>query len=670
MSYKFISGYSNMIEQFYMQVQQVYGLSNADIAHNIENTRQAVFGYDPGTISLISNKMLIVWGMLGIVSVVLSSLKNINAGIFYFYHYLAGGLFAISLLPRFLVTTSKNLPSYFPPYVTSALLSFLFVCVVGTLLISAMAFKKEAFASLSPRGICHTIGASVAAFAAMIIFNPFHLTNLTHTFEISVSKHAESWRQVNEWKPAFDFMDKTTIIPNPVGEQEWFGVLCILAAVVIVIWLTGYFLKPRSPKPVGKRARSKPEPIETSAWPKINLAIIVISFLTIYMAIRSRRFIAIAGSAAAPIVMLLIYQCWEMITARIRFSQTNQLSAQSIPPVVMHIVRGFVIVVLMALSLIWGSKYKHIYLDPYPMDAKYNSVFMRMTASYLKPIEADEFIRFNNLSGRIFNYWTEGGAVALGQTPDPQTGQIPLKLFMDGRAQAAYNHDIYRLWQNIFSGGPIAIAEQAKNRDKMSDKTYQQIGEWINGQLEERDVWVTLMPSSQEKSTFIRALQKTGSWKTAYIDGVQHMLVDKKTAKGTALLSQILNGQAQFPNAYTKDLTTFMVIMENAVSDRYSDLYKLAKEAFTLHPTPTTAMMLLKLRGTPAILDDFTDYLNNFIEQKKTYQNEDGYQQRLRAAIVAADYLAVEDPDNRSRYNTLIQQFTLESESIDERQLW
>ncbi len=81
-----------------------------------------------------------------------------------------------------------------------------------------------------------------------------------------------------------------------------------------------------------------------------------------------------------------------------------------------------------------------------------------MTASYAKPFEACEFMRLNKLSGIMFNYWTEGGFIAWGQEPDPETGRIPLQLFMDGRAQAAYDVSVFDLWSDIFSGGPLPYA--------------------------------------------------------------------------------------------------------------------------------------------------------------------------------------------------------------------
>ena len=91
------------------------------------------------------------------------------------------------------------------------------------------------------------------------------------------------------------------------------------------------------------------------------------------------------------------------------------------------------------LTIWWGYWYKVIYLDPWPDSNYLTSVFMRMTASYAKPFKACQFIRDNNLKGTVFNYWTEGGFVAYGQIPDPNTGKTPLQLYMDGRAQAAYN---------------------------------------------------------------------------------------------------------------------------------------------------------------------------------------------------------------------------------------
>ena len=98
-----------------------------------------------------------------------------------------------------------------------------------------------------------------------------------------------------------------------------------------------------------------------------------------------------------------------------------------------------------------GWKFNEIYLEYWPADSKLTSVFMRMTASDAKQFYASQFIRDNKLQGNMFNYWTEGGFIAWGQTPDPNTGKTPLQLFMDGRAQAAYDVKTFDRWSEIMA---------------------------------------------------------------------------------------------------------------------------------------------------------------------------------------------------------------------------
>ncbi|MHC4530115.1 MAG: hypothetical protein ACYSXD_00955 [Planctomycetota bacterium] len=116
-------------------------------------------------------------------------------------------------------------------------LLFLFILVMDYVLI----FIKEKLVSIKWKGLYHTIAAGLAAFAAAIIFNPFHLTNMTHTFIISVSEHAKMWRSVNEWHPAFAWK-------NPVGTGFPFLILFILSIGLCVFWLFGRRLIPKSLK--------------------------------------------------------------------------------------------------------------------------------------------------------------------------------------------------------------------------------------------------------------------------------------------------------------------------------------------------------------------------------------------------------------------------------------
>ena len=76
------------------------------------------------------------------------------------------------------------------------------------------------------------------------------------------------------------------------------------------------------------------------------------------------------------------------------------------------------------LGTVWGTRYKQVYLDPWANDDVYDSVFMRMTASNLKPFDVCQFIRENKFSGRVFNHWTEGGRWHSGRNLTRRPGRF------------------------------------------------------------------------------------------------------------------------------------------------------------------------------------------------------------------------------------------------------
>lgn len=637
-------------------------------------------------VSLLGHSLFVTWLVMAAVSIGLAFWRKTSAGAFYLYHVIAGFAFFAVLLTRFMMTVpaysnlrpqSRELLLY---HISSSRSSFILLAIFAVLLILAMAFKKDRFVVLPVRGLFHTVGASVAAFVAMVILNPYHLTNLTHTFEISVSKHAESWRMVNEWKPAFDWMDKTTTTPNPVGDEEWFLAFCILTGIALVGWLIVYFaLRPRTAVKGSRRAPvNDTDAVVADKWPKVDLAIILIALLTIYMAIQSRRFIAVAGSAAAPVIFLLIRQVGQMLAARYPLIRAEGLEASAVR-VWRTIGCGAIAAAVLAMAVIWGAKFHKVYIAPWPSEHEYTSVFMRMTASHLKPFEACRFIDDNQLTGRIFNHWTEGGAVAFGQTPDPATGEIPLKLFMDGRAQAAYNHSTFLLWNEISTGGPEAkkLFERGKKVTDWTTEDFRSVGQWIDEQLKQRDVWVTLMPASQDQqdSPFMRSLRTLPNWKTAYTDRMQRLLVDTDSEQGKTLIEKVLNGQAKFPDKLSESLTLTTAIFENNYARSMGDLYTIAKEGFEAFPHPSMTIALTRVSGVPQFRDevtrDMTNYLEDFERNKDAYKKQDGYLYRLSSAQVAAVYLSQRDESQaRAGWRQQAERYKDESRSTILNRIW
>jgi len=524
------------------------------------------------------------------------------------------------------------------------------------------------FITIGKRGVLHTIAAGFAAFIAMIIFNPFHLTNLTHTFIITLSENAKSWRTVNEWHPAFEWS-------NPVGEETAFLVMYIIAWVVLVLWLFTRFLKP-------DRTTKHTRQIEQTGfdkyqWPKIDLALITIAAFTVYMAIRSRRFIPIAASTACPIMALFVQQAICTIAARIQLGRKKKFALPAIHKIFQRALWVIATVTVLFFGCFWGAKFKRIYLDPWPVDGKYDSVFMRMTASNVKPTDVGRFIRENKLSGKMFNYWTEGGAIAFAQEPDPETGRTPLRLFMDGRAQAAYDHGKFLLWNQIKSGGPDAQRVLLAKRN-FTNTDYTKIGKWINQQMKKYDVWVILMPVGELNSTFVRGLKKNPNWPTVYADTYQRMWVDTDTQKGAKLFADVLNQKARFPNEFSKNLTLAGLLI-GARDTKYAQAgCDYASKAFHIRPSQISIMELIfatrRKELKKAATADIKQYLDNFLKNKDDLSHKGDYEKKLLAAILAGKYLVPQirrtNPELSKKYGNLIKEYESERLPISIRARW
>jgi uncharacterized membrane protein len=588
----------------------------------------------------------------------------------------------------------------------------------------------------------------------MVVFNPFHLTNLTHTFVISISKHAERWRNVHEWHRAFDWT-------NPVGTAVPFQIMYILAWLVLLAWIAVLIYASRV---MDRPAKKRTKPAFEYAWPKMDLGLLVIAAMTIYMAIRSRRFIPIAGYAACPILALLIQETTSRLLVVTGLRRQDKVDPAQLPQAVSEVallgvtaafaIAGFwylllqrwlffpipgnpgfmqprfglifMMVILIATAFLasavlyaaakwtgtsggggpnrellirhlvqtasvllcvfvvafstwFGVKFKHVYLDPWPLDAKYRSVFMRMTASYSKPFEACEFMRQNKLSGNMFNYWTEGGFIAWGQEPDPETGRIPLQLFMDGRAQAAYDVSTFDLWSDILSGGPLPTVAARAGRE-LTANDYAQIGKWVSEQLRKHDAWVVLMPDLQFDKAFTRGLEYSQDWRTVYLDDKQKMFVDVTSPKGNALFGGMFTGQTVYPNEYLASMALgHNLLLYPEVAQKKKGLEYLIK-ALNDYPSPAPMIDMLfiglqfpELR--PRIDEVCQQYTKAFDENRVAYAGQDGYNMRLHAARLALARMeqvakGTSNEQAAQTFHNRIEQYKNEIDRLQQQKKW
>ncbi|MBN2589263.1 MAG: O-antigen ligase family protein [Sedimentisphaerales bacterium] len=535
-------------------------------------------------------------------------------------------------------------------YKAGPTLAVLLFTILVIVLDFVLIFFKDRMVSLDFKGVYHSIGAFVAAFFASILFNPFHLTNLTHTFVISVSKNAERWRDIHEWHPAFDWA-------NPVGTAVPFLVMYIIIWLAFLAWSFSIIYTSFSNDQSSKRKRKESGGFE---WPKVNVVMIIIAALSIYMAIRSRRFIPIAGIVGCPILAMLVTQLIRFSTAKYNEYMGNGFVIPAMPK---HLEKGLIAfgaIAVLYFGTWWGLKYKLVYLDPWPNDTVFTSVFMRMTASDAKPFYAMKFIKDNKLHGKMFNYWTEGGFVAFGQEPDPNNGKTPLQLFMDGRAQAAYDRTTFDEWSYILAGGRVTmeILQAAKARgDSITARDLEPIGKFMDEQLTSRDVWCILMPSNifndpDRTSSYytFKALEIHPSWRLVFVNDRQKLLVSLNTAQGLKLYEGILENEngTIYPDEYHTNLNRAHKLLDVQYGqDPTEKLHGMvyAQKAFELNPTPAAMMEIIvnaaqytNLR--PEIEKICKNFADSFNEKFEEWKKIDGYRLKVESARLANFYLA------------------------------
>ncbi|MGB2806187.1 MAG: hypothetical protein WBC22_00475, partial [Sedimentisphaerales bacterium] len=421
-------------------------------------------------------------------------------------------------------------------------------------------------------------------------------------------------------------------------------------------------------------------PADTYKLPKIDLALIAIAVLTTYMAIQSRRFIPIAAFAACPVLAMFIDQMVRTISAARSFHRQNRLFVTPMPQALQlfFIVLGAAVVLISGTG--WGLKFKRIYLDAWPTDTKLNSVFMRMTASDAKPFYALKFIRDNKLEGKLFNYWTEGGFIAYGQNPDPNTGRTPLQLFMDGRAQAAYQPAAYKMWSDIMSGGPAVYEAKLRNQALTPDY-YNKIGNWIDESLKKHKAWVVLMPTNQFETPFVKGLEFHPDWHVVFFNDKQKLFVDVTTPKGKQLFDGILNDKTPYPDVFSRNIikaqTLFSVYPQ--LKDARKQALALAKEAFQINQSQASMRQVMFAARFPELRAEAEsackDYFDQFENNREDWANQDGYHHRIAAALNVCSYLrevarSKKETDLVKSYDAKMKLYQSERQELLRRKRW
>ncbi|MCF7956970.1 MAG: hypothetical protein K9M57_00840 [Phycisphaerae bacterium] len=276
------------------------------------------------------------------------------------------------------------------------------------------------------RGLKFLVAGLGIVIAVPAIFSPYGLENLIHPLLVAVGNEGEIWRQVIEWKPIFDESGFGNEVP-----YLWFlGLL----GLIFVAWFVLFFMKPARVEPRKKRQRQEADP---TPWPKLDLAQLGIIGITIIMSIKSRRFIFLGGVVLSPYMAIMVQDCINMVRIRKKHGQGQPLELSPMSFRAGLPLAGLSVLAVVVMGWVYVCAMQDIYYRP-AIDGQKKTVFRNMVGIDDQPVRAMKFFDANKITGVVFNEWTNGGYVAFGQTPREDNGQPPCKVYMDGRAQAAY----------------------------------------------------------------------------------------------------------------------------------------------------------------------------------------------------------------------------------------
>lgn len=243
---------------------------------------------------------------------------------------------------------------------------------------------------------------------AATIVSPYGLTNLIHPYEVSMGPSAEHWRGVIEWRPPHISEALSVVGVRAFWIIFFAGVVTAVAAIV-------------------KRRR----------LPRFSerLPVITIVFLTLFLAATSRRFTPLFGVAALP----LLGAIWTLITRH------------------RPIARPVWIVAAALVTVVGCVDMADRLLRPNPLWPKSQGWAERLVRLDEQPSDATRFVLTSGVGGNLFTDWTWGGYL-LYSIPF-EDGEPRYKIYIDGRAQAAYPVEVSKDWGNLI------LAAHAKKTD-------------------------------------------------------------------------------------------------------------------------------------------------------------------------------------------------------------
>ncbi len=470
------------------------------------------------------------------------------------------------------------------------------------------------------------IGFAITVLTPMI-FSPFGTENLIHPLMVMMGKDGSKWRQVSEWHPLFS---------DGFGNVKPYIVFASIFLFISLIWIVIRIMY-RPDETSCNSEEKKPDIIDFDfAWFGIIAG-------TLKMSVDSRRFVFLAAVVLAPFMAILIQQIFVM---------TAQMWKKLFKPkLIEQFEAGLAILSTAALTIILYMAVQDIYVRP-PADGIERTVFRHMVGINDQPVRAMPFFDANHISGVVLNEWTNGGIVPWGQTPDEKTGAPACKVFMDGRAQAAYRISHFEKWQFMNINFPSASNEMqrrqkmldqlisstrlSKNSSRLYDKLIDTYGEGktyfnlllamavdynLYGKiLEHEGINVVLAKNARSQRT-IEYLRKNDNWKILYMDESFTLIFRVDSPENKELFDKPVE-ELVYPDELSRTLSLAHYYLNNRLNNNtefYNNIVKADKLLATVDDQYIKAALPLIFQSKSMLRkqDEFKDILDNHYERLK-----------------------------------------------------
>lgn len=412
----------------------------------------------------------------------------------------------------------------------------IFMIAMGAHLVQKLFWLSwpDRFVAVSKRALWYLFAGLLMVWIIPAVFSPYGGENLLHPLIIATGQEGKEWREVVEWKPIWDRLG--------FGNAEPYKYFLGLFLAVFVAWWVWFCRRPPVEAPRRRRGREA----EPTCWPKIDLAHLGIIAITTLMSILSRRFIFLGGVVLAPFLAEMTQQLINMV--RLRRQSPQSLATGPLGPLPLRPAIVLAVLVLVPAGLIGREFHRYMdttyhYIDKIQDEDEGSTLFRRMVGISAQPVKAMDFFRRCGFAGIVFNEWTHGGYDAFHQRPDPATGEPPSKVYIDGRAQAAYTIEHYKKWMSIrFTARTGLAILSGGRRVKVSPAMFSQMltGEGISSAVLDLSVVESQGQLSGVKGYDVyRMLTKSKLWQTVYRDPRYIILLAKDDSRNQEFLQQV-----------------------------------------------------------------------------------------------------------------------------------